>query len=258
MYGYGSYNGTELSDADKATMEELSALFAELKEKAASSDSYFAQYISEALEESADKLSEIPEPSASIEDIIALNSRADSDISRCDSISQNYYYISDELKDKLFDLSSRLGTVYYDSISYNMTQSQFDEVAASLDAMEKELDDIEAQAKNTKAPAKEPAVSHDFDSMSYEELLTAYYDLSYNYIMASLSADYDFIESGELSALAKNIETADTEALNSLNKISNSLSDGNLSVPLLRDARKKMKAFEEAVNEFLNAMTISQ
>ncbi len=258
MYGYGSYNGTELSDSDKATMEELYALFAELKEKAASSDSYFAQYISEALEESADKLSEIPEPSASIEDIIALNSRADSDISRCGSISQNYYYISDELKDKLFDLSSRLGTVYYDSISYNMTQSQFDEVAASLDAMEKELDDIEAQAKNTKAPAKEPAVSYDFDSMSYEELLTAYYDLSYNYIMASLSADYDFIESDELSALAKNIETADTEALNSLNKISNSLSDGNLSVPLLRDARKKMKAFEEAVNEFLNAMTISQ
>lgn len=258
MYGYGSYSGTELSDADKAAMEELSALFAALKDKAASSDSYFAQYISEALVESSDKLSEIPEPSASIEDIIALNSRADNDITRCDSISQNYYYISDELKDRLFDLSSRLGTIYYDSISYNMTQSQLDEAAASLDAMEKELDDIEAQAKSTKAPEKKPTASYDFDSMGYEELLDAYYDLSYEYIMAILSAGYDLIETDEIADLADNIEKADTDAINSLNKISNSLNNGNLSVPLLRDARKKMKAFEEAVNEFVNALAISQ
>lgn len=258
MYGYGGYNGAELSDADEKALEELSELFAALKDKVASSDSYLAQYLSEALGDTSSKLSEIPEPMASYEDISALNSRADKAMTRCDSISQNYCYIGDDLKNKLFDLSSRLGTVYRDTLSYQVTKSKLDEMSEALDAMEKELDDIEEQAKKAAPPAKEPETSYDFDSMGYEELLSAYYDLSYDYIMAYLGVDYSLLESGEIAALAENIETADKNATNSLNKISDSLNDGNLSVPLLRDARKKMKAFEKAVNEFMAAVATVQ
>lgn len=253
MYGYSGYD-KELSEADKAAMEELSALFDALKDKVASSDSWYAQYVAEALGDSADKLSDIPEPLASLDDITALNNRADKAITRCDEISQQYYYISNELKDKLFDLSDRLGTIYYSSISYNMTQSEFDEASASLDALEKELDAVEAQAKSTKAPEETPAVVSDFDSMGYEELWNAYYDISGDWIMAILTSGYDD-ENDEIVKLLDKVETADTEAMNSLNRITDSLNDGNLSVPLLRDARKKMKAFEDAVNDFTSAVS---
>lgn len=253
MYGYSGYD-KELSEADKAAMEELSALFDALKDKVASSDSWYAQYVAEALGDSADKLSDIPEPLASLDDITALNNRADKAITRCDEISQQYYYISNELKDKLFDLSDRLGTIYYSSISYSMTQSEFDEASASLDAIEKELDAVEAQAKSTKVPEETPAVVSDFDSMGYEELWNAYYDISGDWIMAILTSGYDD-EDDEIVKLLDKVETADTEAMNSLNRITDSLNDGNLSVPLLRDARKKMKAFEDAVNDFTSAVS---
>lgn len=260
MYGYGSYDN-ELSEADEAAMEELSALFGALKDKVASSGSWYAQYIAEALGESADKLSEIPEPYANIEDITALNNRANDDITRCDTISQNYYYISSELKDKLFDLSSELGTIYYDTISYSMTQSQLDEASAKLDELEKELDSVEAQAKSTKAPEETPITGvtpngdtiYDFDSMGYEELWNAYYDISGDWILAILTSGYDD-EDDEIVKLLDKVETADTEAMNSLNRITDSLNDGSLSVPLLRDARKKMKAFDEAVDAFTSAV----
>lgn len=255
-YGYGGYDGPELSDADEKALAELSELFAALKDKVASSDSYFAQYLSEALGDTSAKLSEVPEPAASFEDITALKTRADDDIDRCGFIIQNYY-VDSELKIRLNDLSNDLNALYY-NISYGMTKTTYDETAAELDAMEKELDDIEEQAKKAVPPASEPPASYDFDSMSYEELLEAYYDLSGDYIIALLSTDYTLLETPEITALTNALETADNNVVNSFNKMSDSLGDGNLSIPLLRDARKKMKAFEKAVNELMAAVATMQ
>ena len=77
--------------------------------------------------------------------------------------------------------------------------------------------------------------------------------------MAAYTMTYSGLETDpDMAKLNSEAEEACIAAANSLQRLGESISNGNLSVPLLRDARKKMKAYEEAVNAFVKAMLISQ
>ncbi|MDE7193571.1 MAG: zinc ribbon domain-containing protein [Oscillospiraceae bacterium] len=256
MYGYSGYD-KELSEADKAAMEEISALFGALKDKVASSDSWYAQYVAEALGESSKMFSNVPVPNASTDDISALMERVYEDISAVSSI-YSHPNISESLKSRCDDLNGDLYDLYYE-MGYTMTQEELEGFTAQLEKLEDTISALEKEAKETPITGVTPngGTSYDFDSMGYEELMTAYYDISGDCAMAILSSGYD-LEDDEIVKLLEKLETAGTEAMNSLNRITDSLNDGSLSVPLLRDARKKMKALEEASNAFISAVTTAQ
>ncbi len=253
MYGYGGYD-KELSEADKAAMEELSALFGALKDKVASSDSWYAQYIGVVLEESSDKLSDIPAPTASFDDIYALMDRVYEDISAVSSI-YSYPNISSDLKSRCDDLNNDLYDLYY-KMDYSMTLDELESFTAQLDKLEDTISALEKEAKESPAPA--PASNYDYTNMGYDELVAAYSDLATNYVTTYLSA-YDLIENdAKLSKLDADVEDAYEDITDSLTRLAESISGGNLSVPMLRDARTKMKAFEEAVNALTSAVTAAQ
>ncbi len=259
MYGYGSYDGAELSDADKAAMEELSALFEELKDKAASSDSYFAQYISEALGESSQKFSTVPVPYAIDDDVSALNARIYKDITAVENIHDRPD-LSELLKSKCSDLSSNLYGLFYE-VYFGMSQDSYDSISAQLNKHEEALAALEKEAEELTIPAV-PDIGfsdYDFSEMSYEVLLLASADITSRYGMAAYTMTNSGLETDpDMAKLNAEAEEACIAAANSLQRLGESISNGNLSVPLLRDARKKMKAYEEAVNAFVKAMLISQ
>lgn len=256
-YGYGDYSGTELSEADKAAMEELSALFGALKDKVVSSDSWLSQNIGVALGDTADKFSNIPSPAAGFDDISALMNRISDDISAIKNIN-DYPNISDSLKSSCDDLSNDFYDLYYD-MGYSMTQEELDSFTAQVEKLEETLSALKKEAEEAAAAAPVIGASnYDFSEMGYDELLTAYYDLASNYIMAYFAV-YDKVENdAQLLKLDEAAGKAYEDVNASFERLEESMSGGNLSVPKLRDTRNKMKAFEEAVNAFVNAATSAQ
>lgn len=256
-YGYGDYSGTELSEADKAAMEELSELFGALKDKVVSSDSWLSQNIGVALGDTADKFSNVPVPAASYDDISALMSRINDDISATKDI-YDYPNISASLKSSCDDLRDDLYDLYYD-MGYSMTQEELESFTAQVEKLEDTLSALKKEAEEAAASAPVIGASnYDFSEMGYDELLTAFYDLSSNYIMAYVSV-YDKMENdAQLSKLDEAVDDAYEDVSDSFDRLAESMNSGNLSVPKLRDVRNKMKVFEEAVNAFVNAATVAQ
>ena len=142
-----------------------------------------------------------------------------------------------------------------------MSQDSYDSISAQLNKHEEALAALEKEAEELTIPAV-PDIGfsdYDFSEMSYEVLLLASADITSRYGMAAYTMTNSGLETDpDMAKLNAEAEEACIAAANSLQRLGESISNGNLSVPLLRDARKKIKAYEEAVNAFVKAMLISQ
>ena len=252
-YDFGYY-GEELSEADKAAMEELSELFAELKDKVASSDSWFAQYIAAAFGEYSQMLSYVPVPNADFEDVLELYDRFSDDFSAMDDIYARPN-ISNDLKSRCDDLYDKFFDLYYD-ISYSMTQDDYDSISAQVKKLEDELAALQKEAEQSVPVPDVTITARDFSEMSFDELVAAYYEIYSDYLTVYFTV-YENLDTNA-TGLDYAAAGASEDAYAALMEIAEDIDNGNLSVPKLRDARNKMKLYEEAANAFMAAVTVSQ
>ena len=168
------------------------------------------------------------------------------------------YVITDEQEASVGAITESLNE-YRQTVSEGVSAAQATEIEDAVNAAAAELSALEKTLK--RQAGDEPLgydpfalPEYDYDNLSFDELIDAGFNLEMRYYDILVN-QYDRISENE-KLLAQYDECADEyeKFTKSFDKLYDAVSRGNASVPLLRDARKATKKFDESLRSLINAL----
>ena len=281
------------ADMDEATAERLNTMLQQIKAAADKApDSFIAQTISKFVSEGPSAFDDIadmaglgdmsgvidvpdPDTPAGNDDDEAAENFINQAYERIDELSDiwmdyyevlggeeydTYYALRDELYEMIYtaddgiastELNNLYGRLYEIDFEIGVLRSKLESLAQSSVP-----DTYEESGYDFSDYEITPLPDYNYTTMSFDEFWDAVYDLEDHYISVLLNYMVDILDDEQLSALYDECNDAYEKLYDSCDKLSASVSEGNLDASLLREAEKSAKKLDEAVRALDAALGI--
>lgn len=267
-------SGIMEGDVSDEVYEQLDEYLAEISEKAKQyPDSYLAQALADSLDDDSDSIideptfpeeqypEDVPDPLEDERD--ALCDAVSSDI---DALYDLYYDHMELIDDKYYSEFEELQISLYDiySAAYSAkNENQLDKLNAKLNGVEADLKAFaeKVEEEDETIPETDPDVSDisvlpevDYDLLSYDELLDAL-SVAEDFYLDLVIANTDILLSDDaVYAVYEDSSNKYNDVCDDVAKLNEAISEGSLSIPLLREARKSAAKFDESIRALYDAI----
>ncbi|MGN1422326.1 MAG: zinc ribbon domain-containing protein [Oscillospiraceae bacterium] len=249
----GLVNSTDPSDEDYAQVEELSGLFAGIRDKiAAAEGSPLSAPLSTAVGELVNMLDSASVPKADYYEVSDFIDGLYYSKTEVADLPDSYPKVKDSgligraeaLADEYDILYSKSLAIFEDS-NWDMPLEDFNELRLEAQKLDKQK---ELLIEDFKAANESAAVEVDYSDLSFDELYDVIVDLEDRLIDIALY-NYEVIsEDEQLTALFNEASDAYDQVYEDYMALDESMADGSLPVQLMRNLRRSTEALAKAVD----------
>lgn len=243
-------NALDLGDAYSSdeSLRELQKIMTAIAEKA-DRNGFFAAAIADAAAEEAQSIEDGFKPQADTGDIIELRETVQNLIDAAQALPEKYAeQMTDEFLSRCDDITAQLESLN-DRISYSMTEERYEEVRADVEAADKLLAQLikELNKSQDSMVVLSQRGNIDFSDLSADEMGEAFYACELDYLSIIMTYYTAISEDEELTALYDDATAAYEKAYEKYNKLVEEMNSGNWAASFVRDARKALSKFDEAL-----------